>query len=395
MSFLSCLGIILFARKTADFLSLHLHLFSAGARYLLESLSITFSANLCLLPVYLTSFGYLSLGGFVANLIAVPLASPILLFGFLGILFSPVLPEWCLQLLFMVEDVFISLLNKTAALFAALPFSSIGLMYDEIRIAGFLFLAFALLLWGGWKRNVVSGKRAVLSVLLSAFLLFGTAGILLATEQDDLSVYFVGDGSYANCIVVYEGQVTVISSGDDDYIDELTRSFLRQKNLNQIENLILTYQSFPSYQDTVHLLESVPVANVFYPEKNVEAEFLLKNTDFDGNLFPINQSLTSIRCEAERSLTITPEIRSNAVMLTLSYDEKELFFFGTAKSATASDAPVLCLRSYDRDLCDSYSQEGKVILASNRFVSSETEEILPAYQKTFSFRFLEGMLVYR
>lgn len=349
MSFLSSLGILLLSKPMAEFAVKRFQIYSFAFRQFVESVSVSLSATIFLLPVFLSSFRSLCLIAPVTNLVGGVLITPILALGFPIALCSPFLPEKVLSLLFAAEEFLLAMLNETASLFSSLPLPSIGMDYREIDLAWICFFILGIGLFFVGKYFLFSKQKWILSLFLLLFLCLSAAFLkIYFNGKNSLEVYFVSDGTTANCILKSEGQVTVISPNDDDYIDEATCSFLRKKGLRSVDNLILLYPSFRSYEDTLNFIGSIPVTNIFYPEMNLDAEFTLsKYRNYGTNLFPIRDDLYEVRCGNDGNFSVLFDFTSGAVSLTVCYDQNELLFFGTANASRSSEAAVRCLRGSD------------------------------------------------
>ncbi len=386
MSFFSSLGIIVLSKPMTDFMMKKLGFYSLAFRQFVESVCISLSATVFLLPIFISSFRSFSLIAPATNLVGGVLVTPVLALGFPIVLGSAFLPQEILSLLFDLEGFLLTLLNETASAFAELPLPSIGFDYREIDLAWiFFFLTGTILFLLGKYLRFSRQKSALFLFLLLIFSLSSGYLSLYRNEKNSLEVYFVGDGTTANCILKSRGQVTVISPNDDDYIDEATCSFLRKKGLRRVDNLILLYPSFRAYQDTVNFIETVPVTNIFYPESNLNAEFTLtRYQKEETNLFPINDDLQEVRCGKDENFSIVFDIISGAVSLTVFFEENELLFFGTANASRDSEAVIRCLRGSDFSKASDQT-ENTVLLNPGKY-AEEFEKAAYLHPVSFTFR---------
>lgn len=385
MSFSSSLGIILMNKPITEYLVRKLRVYSVSLRLLVENISISISATLFLMPFFIISFRCVSIVAPVTNLVGGILITPILALGFFVTLSSLFLPSEILNLLYSFEEFLLNLLNETATVFSQLPYSSIGMDYRELDLAwiGFIILTAAICFIGRYFH--FSKQKLALCCAFGLLVCFsGAFGKLYLDSRYSLEIYFVGDGTTANCVLKSQGQTTVISPNDDDYIDEATASFLRKKGIHKVDNLILLYSSFRSYQDTVNLIQSIPVTNIFYLDHNLDAEFTLTRFQTDNtNLFPINDQLQEIQCGRDGNFSIQFRIISKAAALTISYENYELLFFGTANAALSSEAEILCLRG--SDFSKMAGKNAHVVLLNSGKDAEQFEN--PAYLVPISYTF--------
>lgn len=273
MSISATLGILLCAKPCQDWVCRKLGLTSPSAVKITGLLSLTFSANLFLLPVYFASFGTISLIAPISNLFTTATASVIIAFGIFVLLFVAIpTPEVLLHLLTAAEQFFIDLQNGIARFFGSLPFASMGLDYPALGawfVICLLFLVMGLLFW----------KRRRLAV---PFLLFSVCFFLISNALSLLFLYdtgrvaVIGDGTTSNVVFIDRFQAIVFSCSDDDYIDESTYRYLKRMGVHQINTLVLLYPDFEEYQDTVNLAEAMPVQNLLYNPENTACRQMME-----------------------------------------------------------------------------------------------------------------------
>lgn len=91
-------------------------------RYVFSSVSLSAAAFIGTAPFIAYYFGVVSIASFFANIIVIPLCTPIFVCGYLLCLFSLALPKLILNLLLYPVAFWLKLLIETASLFAYLPF---------------------------------------------------------------------------------------------------------------------------------------------------------------------------------------------------------------------------------------------------------------------------------
>lgn len=258
MSFCATLGLLVFAPGLQRRLELCFHAKNRVFRWGLGVLSVSLSANLLLIPIFILEFGCISLAGPLVNLPLSLTAPVILVFGLIISVigaFFPV-PHFLFSLLGWV----IELQNQVVCQIGALPFVVLGLDFPLMQ--GWLWTS-AVLLAMGWlfrrKKGIawMGGYSAVLFMVL-----YGIT-VWLNTPQ----ICVVGDGSRANVILMDGIHASVISMSDDDYIDIATMRYLRRKNVQYLDTLFLGYYQADAIRDTQTLLEIYPPSQVVLSEE--------------------------------------------------------------------------------------------------------------------------------
>lgn len=337
--------------------------------FLLDTIRFSIAVTIPMLPIYLFTFQRLSLVTPLANLLILPVATLTLLLGFVLCILLPfgVPPILCLAAGGLVE-----LQNELAFFLAELPFSNLGLDYPEFRVA--LFFVFFLLL-AGWLFRPLLWKRVTAIAAGS----IATASILLAmvSPYTMSSLYAVGDGTAANLVFLYGGQCTVVSTSDDDYIDQDTMAFLRGKGISRIDNLIIAYPSLHAYQDTFLLLSGFPVEKVFYHKENLLCSSLLEEQYPDLAAIPLEQNL---HLDAGY-FTLQTSYQNQSMTLLASYYDTPVFI-GTPAAAKSVAAALYFYKSANQETKD--FPPGITWLLRRPY---EETPVPPAYDRILHFRF--------
>ncbi len=238
----------------------------AGARWAVSGILVSVAATLPLLPLYVTTFGFLNLFSPISNLILLPIATMVLLLSFLVAILLPfTVPTLLLSLL----QVLAQLQNTLAEKFASFDQAIVGLdepvFHLAVAILTTLFLLYFMFtsLWGK-KVCLLCMTLVVCVTILSSVAMTGRTVL-----------YSVGDGRCTNLILLDRGHCTVISMEDDNYIDKRTVDFLLGKGVTDIDHLILGYRTFSAHRDTTFLLEACTVGQVWLHEENLEGRTIL------------------------------------------------------------------------------------------------------------------------
>ncbi|GAB4029046.1 MAG: hypothetical protein Fur0012_02770 [Elusimicrobiota bacterium] len=120
----------------------------------------SFFAQLALSPLLIIYFNRISLVGFAANVIAVPLAGLLLPLGLAAVVFCSV--PFLGHILFQLCDFFLSILIKSVFFFSSLPFASIAM--PDLSIAGCIALCSLVFLILHWP--ILPFKRFAIFICL-------------------------------------------------------------------------------------------------------------------------------------------------------------------------------------------------------------------------------------
>jgi len=133
-----------------------------GPRPLAAALAVTAAAQAGVAPVLIPVFGGLPVAALPANLLAVPAAGPVMVWGLAGGLPAGLAGGWPARLVHVPTGLLVAWIARVAQLAAALPLGSLG-MGHVVALAGLAVLAARV--GHGPVRRVAS--IAVVAVLLS------------------------------------------------------------------------------------------------------------------------------------------------------------------------------------------------------------------------------------
>lgn len=145
LSFLSTLGILLFSKSLQEKITALPFVFG-------ESLAITLSAQILILPVLVFNFGRVSLISPLANLAISPLIVPILFFGMAQVLlgFIPVVSQLLMLIVYPLSWIFVKMVD----ILSSVPFATIEkLKIDILVVIIYYFVIVIYFLWRQIKKS--------------------------------------------------------------------------------------------------------------------------------------------------------------------------------------------------------------------------------------------------
>lgn len=140
-----------------------------GPRWLAEPLSVTLAAQVGTLPLLVVTFGGLPVAAVPANLLAVPAAGPLMVWGLTGGLFAGVAPGWLVGVLQVPTAVLAWWLAAVARWSAALPLGELG-------TGEAMCMALSFGLFVGLRRYGVAWARPALGAGMATVLLLAALG---------------------------------------------------------------------------------------------------------------------------------------------------------------------------------------------------------------------------
>lgn len=227
LSVASTFGIVLFMPLINEWFGT---LFPRVPTFVRETTSMTLAALMFSLPISAAQFSMIPLISPVANLIATPYLTILLLIGFCSLAVGVFVP--CV---FSLLSGITSGLIGCFTLLGSLPFASIPV---SLSLAVTLPLAFAgaVFLWLWWPRPRVTRRALCFSVSIALLLSLVVVGVHVEPGLDRIVMLNVGQGdSFA---LVSRGKTVLVDTGKDS---SMLYSALARNRIDRIDALIVTH----------------------------------------------------------------------------------------------------------------------------------------------------------
>lgn len=244
-----------------------------------NSILITISANIVIIPIMMYNFNTISLTFFISNLLAGPIIGIIIILGFSIIIVS--------LIFFPIANIFSKILNLLIILFlntakacANLPFSKIFIITPTLK---FIFLYYCLLVFIIIKERTqirinIKLRNKVIAILI-ILVIINPIKYFSNIKQSNLKIYFVdvGQGD-STCIVTPKNKVILIDGGgnskDENYdIGKQTLlPYLLDKKINKIDYCIVSHFDSDHCGGLMYILKNLKVKNIIIGKQYEEYE---------------------------------------------------------------------------------------------------------------------------
>ena len=244
-----------------------------------NSILITISANIVIIPIMLYNFNTISLTFFISNILAGPIIGIIIILGFSIIIIS--------LIFFPIANIFSKILNLLIILFlntakacANLPFSKIFIITPTLK---FIFLYYCLLVFIIIKERIqirinIKLRNKVIATLI-ILVIINPIKYFSNIKQSNLKIYFVdvGQGD-STCIVTPKNKVILIDGGgnskDENYdIGKQTLlPYLLDKKINKIDYCIVSHFDSDHCGGLMYILKNLKVKNIIIGKQYEEYE---------------------------------------------------------------------------------------------------------------------------
>jgi len=247
LSCASTLGILLFFSKFSAYLS-----FLPG--FLRAGIAVSLSAFVGFAPLGAYHFGFVSLVGVLANLLVCPLLSFLMIAGFLAAVTAGI--PYFSDALFFCLDLALRYILWVAALFARLPFATVGLRQPgPAALCGCLAALIGLY---ALTENRLRRAGWIFCLVLALFTV-EAASVLRDRKSALVTFLHVGNGDCA--LVQLEGRTMLFDSGGNTTV----LPYLRQEGISKIDAAFLTHYHTDHAAGFLTLMENNCIDRLYLP----------------------------------------------------------------------------------------------------------------------------------
>lgn len=266
LSVASTLGIVLFMPLINGWLE---KLFNKMPEFIRETLAMTLSALIFSLPISAAQFSTVPLLSPVANVLATPYLTLLLLFGFAALLVSSITP-FALEILSYLTKGLLVLFSSLASI----PGASMPVSWD-IQIALLVTGLLALVLWILWPMPRLFSTRSLCFAGLSIFVCAAAVFSLSVTNTGEkVTMLNVGQGdAFA---LTSEGRTLLIDTGNQP---EMLYAALARNGIGSIDAALITHPD-DDHCGSLKALQGVVAAN-----KVIVAEGIIENEGDNAKRF--------------------------------------------------------------------------------------------------------------
>ncbi len=331
LSVSATLGIILLAGNITG-------RFDRKKRFLIETVAVTFSAQLFSFPPLVSAFNCFSAVSIVSN-VAVSLIIPVcMIFGYLFCIFSYI-PYLCDVSAFLTKAVF-NILICIAKAFSGIPFSLVRVgEKDVFFITAFYALCLFLYLIIAKKENFY--KMLALAVAVSSIC---TGMMVHALEKDCMYIEFinVSHGDSALIRTPDNKSILIDAGGSYDYdTGKTVMDYLTYRGIKKVDYAFVSHYHQDHAQGLFTLISENMVKNLIIP-KNVSADNQLKEKLLNlckekgtkvfyfqrGNMLHLKSGVNLRMIAPELSRASFSDTNETSMVLRLDYGDVSAIFTG-------------------------------------------------------------------
>ena len=351
LSFLGTIGIIVFNKNITEFF-IRIKIKENIAKVL----SLTFSAQLMIMPITILNFNTFSLTFFISNILASPLLGIIIILGFIAIFVSFVLNPIS-KILFFVLNLFLELLIFISEIVTKIPGSSILVKTPNLV---FVITYYILILFINYfftiKKNpirrfqkkiikicTIKNIKRIIKIIAIIFLIISFLTMLVRVINPTLKIYFIDVGQ-GDCtlIITPKGKKILIDGGEGK--NEILLPYLLDRGINKIDYIIISHFDSDHCNGLIEVMEKIKVGKVIISKQPGESEEyrnileIIKRKNIEAYVVKAQDRIT-----IEKDLYINilnpagklefNDLNNNAMVAKLIYKNFSMLFTGDIEKA--------------------------------------------------------------
>ena len=351
LSFLGTIGIIVFNKNITEFF-IRIKIKENIAKVL----SLTFSAQLMIMPITILNFNTFSLIFFISNILASPLLGIIIILGFIAIFVSFVLNPIS-KILFFVLNLFLELLIFISEIVTKIPGSSILVKTPNLV---FVITYYILILFINYffiiKKNpirrfqkkiikicTIKNIKRIIKIIARIFLIISFLTMLVRVINPTLKIYFIDVGQ-GDCtlIITPKGKKILIDGGEGK--NEILLPYLLDRGINKIDYIIISHFDSDHCNGLIEVMEKIKVGKVIVSKQPGESEEyrnileIIKRKNIEAYVVKAQDRIT-----IEKDLYINilnpagklefNDLNNNAMVAKLIYKNFSMLFTGDIEKA--------------------------------------------------------------
>lgn len=351
LSFMGTAGIVIFNKSITNFfIKLKIK------QKIAEALSVTFSAQLMIMPITILNFNTISLTFFISNILASPLLGIIIIFGFISIFISSILNPIS-KILFLILHIFLELLILVSKVTEKIPGSSILVKTPNILFA---IVYYILILFFNYffviKQNptrrfhkkiikiiTIKNIKNAFKVIAVVFLIMLLLTRIVRIINPTLKIYFIDIGQGDSTLIVTPKNKKILIDGGEGKTNVLFQ-YLLDRRINKIDYIIISHFDSDHCNGLIEIIEKMRVENIVMSKQSKESQEYKKILEI---IKQKNIKVSSVKAEdkiiIEKNLytkILNPaekfefqDLNNNAIVAKLVYKNFSMLFTGDIEKA--------------------------------------------------------------
>lgn len=316
-----------------------------------KTISVTLSANLIIIPIMMYNFNTISLSFLISNIFASFLLGPIVILGYVSIIFR-------FKFIFALLNFLLTILSKVAEITGNLKFSNLYVTTPNV----FSLITYYFMIYKVYKyfrqqdrlekladlSELKKNKFILKKIMIICFVVIFITNINFQKFSNSLYINFIDVGQGDSCLIRNGGKTIIIDGGGANNVSSSYNvgkstllPYLLDRKVKKIDYMIFSHFDNDHCQGLIYLIEEIDVKNVIIGKqyenysnyKKFKEAVKGKNIKIyeakKGDILKINKSIEiNVLWPDENNMISENAINNNSLVFKLKYKNFSMLFTG-------------------------------------------------------------------
>ena len=343
LSYGGVLGIVMFYemvyKKICEFIfsNKQIILKNKIIKYIVESTSVTISANIIILPIMIYHFNSVSTVFVLSNILAGNLLGIIIIFSFL-LIFLHCIFQFLLKPFFCILNILITILINIAHFCATLPYSNFFITTPNLF---FLLVLYLFLFLFYCKKR----RKGTIAILIIVIIIINLLYPIINSKRNNIILNFIDVGQGDSTLIRVNNKCILIDGGGNSFAEEFDVGektlfpYLLDRGIYSLDYILVSHFDSDHCQGLMYLLENMKVKSVLISslgQKSLEYKNFIKLAKKNnvsilyvkmGDRIKIGDAIIEILYTGDNEITENVK-NNNAIVCKLIWNKYSVLFTG-------------------------------------------------------------------
>lgn len=227
-----------------------------------KMISVTLSANICIIPIMMYNFNTISLSFLISNILASNLLGIIIILGFVSVIIQ-------IKPVYFVLDILLKILNQIAEISAKIPFSNIYVSTPNI----FSIIMFYILIF-----LIIKKRKKLIPIIIILIIIFNVNyEKIILKINDSMIINFIDVGQGDSTLIRTKDTNLIIDSGGSadgkyDVGKNILLPYLLDKKITKIDYIMISHFDADHCQGFMYVMNNIKVKNAIISKQAIDSE---------------------------------------------------------------------------------------------------------------------------
>lgn len=246
-------------------------------KYIFESIILTTSANIFIIPIMMYQFNTISFTFILSNLCAQPLVGIATILGFIVLIISMISIEFA-KILSMLLNIILLVIIKVAEIFSKMPLSKITVITPNISfIIVFYIILYLLIRYKSClKEKLAKYKKYLIRILIIIMIIVLICNLIIIVPiKNNLTIHFIDVGQGDSTLIITPSNKKILIDGGGstqsnsfDVGENTLLPYLLDRKVAKIDFIMVSHFDSDHCQGLEAVIENIKVLNIIVSKQS-------------------------------------------------------------------------------------------------------------------------------